>query len=171
MKKSISSIAIMAVAICMASCGNKSEFTTYNNEKHGYSVDVPSWMTRKDPTIGNDGDGTIFLSNPKDMWDINRIDIGGGSDGNWMGEEWTPENVKKKYESEIEEYNDLIEHECGDNYYSYVRKDQEDEYFTRYKRVFKGKKDARVTISHYADKEDKLGGDVAKHIFNSLTIK
>ena len=140
MKKVLFSIAIVAAGLFVASCGNKNAtstanegqaeqaaegFTTYTNDKFGYSVDVPDWMTRHDPEMG-DGNGTIYLSNPDDMLDINRIDIGAYNDS--FDEAFTPERVKSRFESDIEDLNNVTEKECGD-------------------------------------------GDVAKHIFNSITIK
>ena len=183
MKKVLFNIAIVAAGLFVASCGNKNAtstanegqaeqaaegFTTYTNDKFGYSVDVPDWMTRHDPEMG-DGNGTIYLSNPDDMLDINRIDIGAYNDS--FDEAFTPERVKSRFESDIEDLNNVTEKECGDTYYTFTRKSEDSGHITMTKNLFKDKKYVVVTIDYDADKADKLGGNVAKHIFNSITIK
>ena len=86
-------------------------------------------------------------------------------------EAFTPERVKSRFESDIEDLNNVTEKECGDTYYTFTRKSEEDGHITMTKNLFKDKKYVVVTIDYDADKADKLGGDVAKHIFNSITIK
>ncbi|MCR4602217.1 MAG: hypothetical protein K5683_01615 [Prevotella sp.] len=186
--KKVFIMAFAALAMTFAACGNKSnsgaggneagataEETSkgdatqvYNNEKYGYTVEVPGFMTRHDPEYGAET-GTIFMNNPDDMFDINRIETY-GSDNGHLYEPWTPEGVKSRFEMETEELTDVTSKECKDLEFTYTRTSEEG-HVTINHSVFSGMKMASVTIDYDANMADKLGGDVAKKIMSSLKIK
>jgi len=188
MMKKVLFMAFAAVAMTFAACGNKSnsgaagndaeaaaEETTkgdaaqvYNNEKYGYSVEVPGFMTRHDPEVGAE-EGTIFMNNPEDMFDVNRIETY-GSDSGHLYEPWTPEGVKSRFEMDIEDLTDVTSKECKDMEYAYTRTSEEG-HVTIVHAIFKDMKMATVTIDYDANMADKLGGDVAKKIMSSLKFK
>lgn len=189
MKKTIFSFVIVAAGLLTTSCGNNKSngadgkdstavaaeetpkgFTTYTNEQMGYSVNIPDWMTRHDPTVGAES-GTIFVSDPN-SFDAIRIETSGDNNGN-LGDPWTAESVKKRFESEKEMggKGEFVEEECGDNYYYYKRKSEDGEAITTQKAVFSGMKRASVVIYYDNKDAERIGGDVAKQIMKSLKIK
>jgi len=188
MMKKVLFMAFAALAMTFAACGNKSNngaagndagaaaeetakneaYQTYTNEKYGYSVEVPGWMTRHDPEYGAE-EGTIFMNNPEDMFDINRIETT-GSDSGHLYEPWTPEGVKSRFEMELEDLSDVTSKECKDMEYTYTRTSEEG-HVTITHTIYKDMKMASVTIDYDANMADKLGGDVAKKIMSSLKLK
>ena len=168
--KKLMIMAVAAMALTLAACSSKggSDYQTYNNPKYGYSIEVPSWMIQHDPQIGAE-EGTVFMNNPDNMFDINRIDLYASNSG-YVFDPWTPENVEKRFVSETEEMSDLVSQECKDQEFTYTRK-SDDGHITIHKAIFKDMTMATVTIDYDADMADKLGGAVADHILSSLKIK
>ena len=176
-------MAMAVAAMTLTACGNKNNaaangeaaeadtkansYVVYENENYGYSVEVPAWMTRHDPEMGL-GTGTIFLNNPDEMFDLNRIETY-GSDNGYLYDPFTPETVRKRFESDMETRTDAIDVVCSDSDYYYTIPAEGHKTITR--EVFKGMKMVSVTIDFDDDMADKLGGDVAKHILESIKIK
>lgn len=175
-------MAIAALAMTFTACGNKSAnnaeagaegegeqegYIVYTNDTYGFTVEVPAWMKRVDPKVDPES-GPTFMSNPDDMFDLNRVTIYGDNDG-YVYDPWTPENVKKRFDSTIEDMSDVTEQECKDMEFCYTRKG--DGHTTIEYNKFKDMKQVTITIDFDDDKADRLGGDVAKHIFESVTIK
>ena len=87
--KKITLILLAAVAMTFVACGNRggknaeTTYQTYTNEKYGFTVEVPSTMTQRGESMGDEG--TVFsLESKKDEITFNRIDISG--DNNWEGD-------------------------------------------------------------------------------------
>lgn len=138
---------------------------TYTNDNYGYSIEVPGDMTKRE-TMTEDN-GTIFSYDGKEGATFNRIDITGGKD--MFDEEYTPERIKARYEDDIAG-KELTSSECGDNYYTYSILggdycDEIDYYF------FNGNRYVTVVVCYEPDFKNKLGGDVAKHVFESIKFK
>ena len=101
-------IVLAALAMTFAACGNKNDsagsnagsenkdgkkaettYKTYTNEKYGFTVEVPSGMTQRGESMGEEG--TVFsLENENEALTFNRIDISGNE--NWDGD-YTIEGV------------------------------------------------------------------------------
>ena len=176
-------MALAVAAMTLTACGNKnnaaangeaaendskaSGYVVYENEKYGYSVEVPAWMTRHDPELSAET-GTIYLNDPDNLFDLNRIETY-GSDNGYLYDPFTPETVKKRFESDMETRTDAIDVVLSDSDYYYTIPDEAHKTITR--EVFKGMKMVSVTIDFDDDMADKLGGDVAKHILESIKIK
>lgn len=175
-------MAMAALAMTFTACGNKNGakaeaegeaegekegYVVYSNDKFGYSVEVPAWMQRVDPQVGDDN-GTTYMSNKDDMFDLNRVSLY-SSDNGYLYDPWTPENVKKRFDSTIEDMSNITDQELKDMEFTITRKS--DGHTTIEYNVFKDMKTVVVTIDFDDDKADKLGGDVAKHIIESVTIK
>ena len=178
---------LAALTITFAACGNKSgnaagenkdekkientseekatpTYITYTNEKYGFSVEVPDGMTRNGELMGEEG--TVYSIEDGSGISLNRIDISGGKQ--IFDEEYTPEKVKKDFEYWTEN-KDVFSKECGDDYFEYIMKG---ELLTElYHFVYKGNKVAMISVCYDADHEKQLGGEVAKHVFNSVTFK
>lgn len=181
MKKVLfAALAVMAM-MTTACSGNKSQkdaaegeqteqaqgeaWQTYTNDNYGYSIEVPGDMTKRE-TMTEDN-GTIFSYDGKEGATLNRIDISGGKD--MFDEEYTPERIKARYDEDVAN-RELTSSECGDNYYTYSILggeycDQIDYYF------FSGSRYVTVTVCYEPGFKDKLGGDVAKHVFESIKFK
>ena len=178
--KKVLFVAMAAVAMMTTACGNKSQkdgaaegeqqeqkaaWQTYTNDNYGYSVEVPGDMTKRE-TMTEDN-GTIYSYDGKEGVTLNRVDITGGKD--MFDDEYTPERIKARYEDDITN-KDVTSSECGDNYYTYSilggeSCDEIDYYF------FNGSRYVTVVVCYEPKCKDKLGGDVAKHIFNSIKFK
>ncbi|MBO4811424.1 MAG: hypothetical protein J5552_07640 [Prevotella sp.] len=181
--KKVFFMALAVAAMTFTACGNKNNapangeaaendtktnsYVVYENENYGYSVEVPAWMTRHDPQIGAES-GTIFLNNPDELFDLNRIETY-GSDNGYVGDPFTPETVKKRFDLDMETRTDAIDVVLSDSDYYYTIPGEAHKTVTR--EVFKGMKLVSVTIDYDDDMADKLGGDVAKHILESIKIK
>ena len=181
-----------AVALMLTACGNKNnanneskdgdsaanteatgkaeapatKWTTYTNEKHGFSVEVPAGLIQRETMLPDDG--TIFSADGEEGITFNRIDISGHKD--IFDEEYTPEKVKKDFEDWTKNMGDeLASKECGEDYYTYtVKSDIVNElHMVRYK----GTEMVTVVILYEPENEDMLGGDVAKHVFESIKFK
>ena len=182
--KKYAMIAIAALTMTFAACGNQGDnktegnaettaevdkaeakaettYITYTNDKYGFSVDIPDWMEQKGEAIGDEG--TVFSGETKDAKIIlNRIDISCGKQ--FFDEEYTPEKVKEEFEfwSKGKEITDSV---CGDDYYSFTVKG---EMLTEmYCHLYKGSTYALLSISFDAAHEKQLGGEVAEHVFKS----
>ena len=175
-------MAIAALAMTFTACGNKNGakadaegeaegekegFVVYTNDTYAFTVEVPAWMKRVDPQY-NPESGTTYMSNPDDMFDINRVSIYGDNDG-YVYDPWTPENVKKRFDSTIEDMNNVTDQELKDMEFTITRKS--DGHTTIEYNKFKDMKQVTITIDFDDDKADKLGGDVAKHIMESVTVE
>ncbi len=182
--KKVFFMAMAVAAMTLTACGNKNNqaaangeaaetdnkatgYVVYENENYGYSVEVPAWMTRHDPQIGAES-GTIFMNNPEDILDINRIETY-GSDGGSLGDPFTPESVKRRFDIDMEDRPDAINASCNDTSYTYTMPGEAHTSITR--EVYKGMKLVSVTVDFDDDMADKLGGEVAEHILNSIKIK
>lgn len=172
----------MAMLALMASCGNKSQkegaaeaeqkstWQTYTNDNYGYSIEVPGDMTKRETMV--EENGTIFSYDGEEGVTLNRIDITGSKD--MFGDEYTPERIKAYYEDEIAIMNPTSS-ECGDNYYTYtilggehgdkIQCDQINYY------VYNGSRCVSVVVCYEKDHADKLGGEVAEHVFKSVKFK
>ena len=170
-------LAIAALTLVLAACGgnkgvahstdNESEgnvsYITYTNEKFGYSVEVPDYLSKRETML--EENGTIFSDDGPEGATLNRIDIGAYE--SMFVEEYTPEKVKEEYEEEIAKHTDdgLTSSECGDNYYTYALKG---DYVNEiYYVTFKGNKSLNVTICYEPDHASRFTGEVADHVFKS----
>jgi len=181
--KKLTLIAIAALAMTFAACGNQDgaksdaksddktenkteaqvSYKTYTNEKYGFSVEVPSGMFQKGEMMGEEG--TVF-SDIDEGVSFNRIDISGSK--NYNDEAYTPEKVKQEFEEWIEG-KDVVYQECGDNYFTFSLEGQ---YVNEiYRNVYNGTKVAMVSVCYEPDYEKQLGGEVAKHVLNSIQFK
>ncbi len=138
---------------------------TYTNDNYGYSVEVPGDMRKNETMI--EENGTIFSYDEEGGITLNRIDISGSKD--MFGDEYTPERIRAYYEDEIAN-KDVTSSECGDNYYTYSLLggeycDQINYY------LYKGDRCVTVIVCYEPDFKDKLGGDVAKRVFESIKFK
>ncbi len=180
MKKMMKTLAIAALTLALAACGgNKGgaqsadgqsteakgnvSYITYTNEKYGYSVEVPDYLTKRETMV--EDNGTIFSDDGAEGMTLNRIDIGAYE--SMFVEEYTPEKVKEEFDEEIAKHADdgLTSSECGDNNYTYSLKG---EYVNEmYYVLYKGNKSLSVTICYEPDHAKKFEGEVADHVFKS----
>ena len=181
--KKVLFVAMAALAMMTTSCGNKAQkevtaegeqaeqteqkatWQTYTNDNYGYSIEVPGDMSKRETLT--EENGTIYSYDGDEGITFNRIDITGGKD--MFDDEYTPERIKARYEDDITN-KDVTSSECGDNYYTYSILggeycDEIDYYF------FNGNRYVTVVVCYEPDFKDKLGGDVAKHVFQSIQFK
>lgn len=186
--KKIALIMLAAMTMVFAACGNKGgnaesyiagenkdgkkaevkveeAYTTYTNNKYGFSVEVPSELEQKSELSGEDG--IVYSAEEKGSTIVfNRIDISGGRE--FSGEEYTPERVKQEFESWLKNI-EVASKECGDDYFDYTIKG---EMLTEmHHHVFKGDKVAMIVICYEPEHEKQLGGEVAQHVFNSVKFE
>lgn len=178
--KKIVFMALAVLAMMTTACDNKKSKTeaaegeqteqqgqtwqTYTNDNYGYSVEVPGDMSKRE-TLTEDN-GTIYSYDGEEGVTFNRIDITGGEQ--IFGEEYTPEKVKDDYAFWTEN-KEIINEELGDDYFTYTipgDKLTQTDYH-----VFKGSKYVVVSICYEPGFKDKLSGDVAKHVFQSIKFK
>ncbi len=139
------------------------EYTTYTNEKYGFSVEVPAGLKQIKTLMPEDG--TVYSADEGEFA-LNRIDIGGSTQ--MFDEEYTPEKVKHEFETWLIP-DEATEKVCGDNYFSYT---VPGEMLTElHKHLFSGTKVAMVVICYDKEHEAQLGGDVAKHVFESIKFQ
>ena len=184
MKKMMKTMAIAALTLLLAACGGnkggaqstdsqstetadkKVSYITYTNEKYGYSVEVPDFLTKRDTQI--EENGTIFSDDGPEGVTLNRIDIGAYE--SMFVEEYTPEKVKEDFEEEVAKRgDDITSKECGDNYYTFTSKGEyvnETTYVT-----FKGNVSLTVSIYCEPDHASKFTGEVVDHVFKSAKFK
>lgn len=191
--KKILFITIAAMAMTFAACGNKSaksetesegteketenatsegtenaseevSYMTYTNDKYGFSVEVPAGMEKRGESMGDEG--TVFSADKGSEVTFNRIDISGSTQ--IFDEEYTPEKVKAEFDR-LMENREVTSKECGDNYYTCTI---DGDFVTQIDySVFSGTRCVSVTICYEPDHEQQLGGEVAKHVFNSIKFK
>ena len=177
--KKITLIMFAALAMTFVACGNKggngteskdgkkaeTKYQTYTNEKYGFTVEVPSVMTQRGEAMGDEG--TVFsLESNKDEITFNRIDISG--DNNMEGENYTIEGVIESLK-EWHDFSEFTDFKQGDNYFTYTIPGQyvtQIDYF-----VVKGPKKVSISVCYEPGFEKQLGGEVAEHVFNSITFK
>ena len=177
-------MAIAALTLLLAACGgnkggaqstdsqstetadNKISYITYTNEKYGYSVEVPDFLSKRETLI--EENGTIFSDDGPDGATLNRIDIGAYE--SMFIEEYTPEKIKEEFEEEVAKRgDDITSKECGDNYYTFSSKG---EYVNEMIYVtFKGNVSLNVSIYYDSDHASKFTGEVADHVFKSAKFK
>ena len=179
--KKIVFMAMAALALMTTACDNKKSKTeaaegeqteqqeqtwqTYTNDNYGYSVEVPGDMSKRETLI--EDDGTIFSYDGEEGFTFNRIDIAGFKD--IMDEEYTPERIKARYEDDIAN-KEVTSSECGDNYYTYsILGGEYCDQINYY--LFNGSRYVTVVVCYEPDFKDKLGSDVAKHVFQSIKFK
>ena len=173
-------MAIAALTLLLAACGGnkggaqstdnqstettdkKVSYITYTNEKYGYSVEVPDFLSKRETLI--EENGTIFSDDGPDGGTLNRIDIGAYE--SMFIEEYTPEKIKENFEEEVAKRgDDITSKECGDNYYTFS---SEGEYVNEIIYVtFKGNVSLIVSIYYDSDHASKFTGEVADHVFKS----
>jgi hypothetical protein len=179
--KKIVLMAIAAVAMMtFVACGNKNaskqeneeaqepqktEWQTYTNDNYGYSIEVPGDMTKRETLI--EESGTIFSLDGDEGITLNRIDVTGGKD--MFDEEYTPERIKAYYEDDIAN-KDVTSSECGENYYTFSILGGEYCDQINYN-IYNGSRYVTVVVCYEPGFEDKLGGDVAKRVFQSIKFK
>lgn len=143
----------------------KSAWQTYTNDKYGYSIEVPGDMTKRETMT--EENGTIFSYDGEEGVTLNRIDITGSED--MFGDEYTPERIKAYYEDDIAN-KDVTSSECGDNYYTYsILGGEYCDQINYY--VYNGSRCVSVVVCYEKDHADKLGGEVAEHVFKSVKFK
>ena len=173
--KKITLIMLAALAMTFVACGNKggngaeskngkTTYQTYTNEKYGFTVEVPSTMTQRGESMGDEG--TVFsLESESEGVTFNRIDISG--DENWEGD-----YDFEKVVAALKEWHDFSEFtnvEQGDNYITYTAPGQyvnQIDYIT-----VKGPKMVSISVCYEPGFEKQLGGEVAEHVFKSITFK
>lgn len=177
--KRITLIVLAAVAMTFSACGSKggnaeggnksgknaeTTYQTYTNEKYGFTVEVPSTMTQRGESMGDEG--TVFsLESNKDEITFNRIDISG--DEKWEGE-YTIEGVVEALK-EWHDFSEFTNVEQGDNYITYTIPGQ---YVTQIDYiVISGPKMVSMSVCYEPGFEKQLGGEVAEHVFKSVTFK
>ncbi|MCR4958240.1 MAG: hypothetical protein K6B13_06505 [Prevotella sp.] len=174
-------VAMATLALMTTACGgNKSQkegdaegeqakkemaWQTYTNDNYGYSIEVPGDMTKRETMI--EENGTIFSLDGDEGVTLNRIDITGGKD--MFDEEYTPERIKAYYEDDIAN-KDVTSSECGDNYYTFSILGGEYCDQINYN-IYNGSRYVTVVVCYEPGFEDKLGGDVAKRVFESIKFK
>ena len=178
--KKIVFMALAVLAMMTTACDNKKSKTeaaegeqteqqgqtwqTYTNDNYGYSIEVPGDMSKRETLT--EENGTIYSYDGEEGVTFNRIDITGGEQ--IFNEEYTPEKVKDDYDYWTEN-KEIINEELGDNYFTYTIPG--DELTQTDYHVFKGSKYVVVSICYEPGFKDKLGGDVAKHVFQSIKFK
>lgn len=177
--KKITLIMLAALAMTFVACGNKGgngagsqnnenaemKYQTYTNDKYGFTVEVPSVMTQRGEAMGEEG--TVFsLESREDEFTFNRIDISG--DENNYGEDY---NIKEYAESymEIFDFSDKTNVEIGDNYFTFT--DASDLVTQISYIVVNGPKMVSIAVCYEPGFENQLGGEVAQHVFKSVTFK
>ena len=176
--KKITLIMFAALAMAFVGCGNKGgngaegkngknaemKYQTYTNDKYGFTVEVPSVMTQRGESMGDEG--TVFsLESNKDEITFNRIDISG--DINKEGD-YTIEGLSQ-FLREWHDFSEFTNVEEGDNYITYTIPGQyvtEIDYF-----VINGPKQAMISVCYEPGFEKQLGGEVAEHVFKSVKFK
>ena len=177
MKKS-TLIMLTAIAMTFVACGNnggdgaeskngknaETKYQIYTNDKYGFTVEVPSVMTQRGEAMGDEG--TVFsLESKKDEITFNRIDISG--DTNWEGD-YTIESVVESLK-DWHDFSEFTDVKQGDNYITYTIPGQyvtQIDYF-----VINGPKKVSISVCYEPGFEKQLGGEVAQHVFNSVTFK
>ncbi len=142
----------------------KATWQTYTNDNYGYSIEVPGDMSKRETLT--EENGTIYSYDGDEGVTFNRIDISGGKQ--IFDEEYTPEKVKSEYEYWTEN-KEITNEELGDNYFTYTIPGDELTEIDYY--IYKGSNYVIVNICYEPGFEDKLGGDVAKHVFQSIKFK
>ena len=142
----------------------KATWQTYTNDNYGYSVEVPADMEKRE-TLTEDN-GTIYSYDGDEGITFNRIDITGGKQ--IFDEEYTPEKVKDEF-AYWTENKEIINEECGDNYFTYTIPGDDLTQIDYY--CYKGTKYVIVTICFDNDHKEALGGEVAEHVFKSIQLK
>lgn len=176
--KKITLIMLAALAMTFVACGNKggdgaegkngknaeTKYQTYTNEKYGFTVEVPSTMVQRGEAMGDEG--TVFsLESKKDEITFNRIDISG--DENWEGD-YDIEQVVAALK-EWHDFSEFTDVKQGDNYITYTIPGQyvtQIDYF-----VINGPKKVSISVCYEPGFEKQLGGEVAQHVFKSVTFK
>lgn len=166
-------MAIAALALTFAACGEKNAngesageegYTIYTNDKYGFTVDVPEGLEQIKGLMPEEG--TVYSADKGQTAKLNRIDIAGGKQ--IFDEEYTPEKVKAEFKSWTENI-EADTTECGDSYFAYTIKSEQ---FTEmHRHVFKGSKKAMLSVCFDDAHEKQLGGDVAKHVLESVKFK
>ena len=177
--KKITLIMLAALAMTFVACGNKGgngagsqnggnaemKYQTYTNDKYGFTVEVPSVMTQRGEAMGDEG--TVFsLEDESNSFTFNRIDISGEENND--GEDY---NIKEYAESymEIFDFSDKTNVEIGDNYFTFT--DASDLVTQISYIVVNGPKMVSIAVCYEPDFEKQLGGEVAQHVFKSVTFK
>ena len=177
--KKITLIILAALAMAFVGCGNKggngaegkngknaeTKYQVYTNDKYGFTVEVPSEMTQRGESMGDEG--TVFsLESKKDEFTFNRIDISG--EDNNSGEDY---NIKEYAESYMEFFDTTgyTNVEIGDNYFTFT---SASELVTQISyMVVNGPKMVSIAVCYEPGFEKQLGGEVAKHVFKSVKFK
>jgi hypothetical protein len=165
--KKITLILLAAVAMTFVACGNRggknaeTTYQTYTNEKYGFTVEVPSTMTQRGESMGDEG--TVFsLESKKDEITFNRIDISG--DNNWEGD-YKIEDVIEKLK-DWHDFSEFTNMKQGDNYFTYTIPG---EYVTQIDYyVINGPTKVSMSVCYEPGFEKQLGGEVAEHVFKSV---
>ena len=180
--KKLAFLAIAALAMTFAACGNQNgantkkgakdekapkevTYMTYTNDKYGFTVEVPKGMTRRGEAMGDEG--TVFsLEDESHSITFNRIDISGNE--NKFGEDY---DIKKEAESIMDfyDFSDRTNVEIGDNYFTYTSPDPMATQINYI--VVNGTKMVSIAICYEPDFEKQLGGEVAQHVFKSVKFK
>ena len=139
-------------------------YITYTNDKYGFTVEVPSGMTQRGESMGEEG--TVFsLENENEALTFNRIDISG--DENWNGD-YTIEGVIEALK-EWHDFSEFTNVQTGDNYFTYAIPG---EYVTQIDYyVINGPKMVMMSVCYEPGFEKELGGEVAEHVFKSVKFK
>ena len=177
--KKITLIMLAALAMAFVACGNQggnsaeskndkkteTKYQTYTNDKYGFTVEVPSVMTQRGESMGDEG--TVFsLESKEDEFTFNRIDISG--EDNNSGEDY---NVQEYVDSYMEFFDtsDYTNVEVGDNYFTFT---SASDLVTQISyMVFNGPKMVSIAVCYEPGFEKQLGGEVAQHVFKSVTFK
>ena len=177
--KKITLIMLAALALAFVACGNQggtgaeskngknaeTKYQTYTNDKYGFTVEVPIEMTRRGEAMGDEG--TVFsLESKKDEFTFNRIDISG--DENNYGEDYDIQKVAEGI-MDFYDFSDRTNVEIGDNYFTYTSPDEMATQINYI--VVNGPKMVSIVICYEPGFEKQLGGEVAEHVFKSVTFK
>lgn len=176
--KNLTMIAIVAVAMAFAACGNqgsntdggkgknetkadgKVAYETFTVEKYGASFDLPKGMRRTDnPQMG---DGGVWTFVPEDYFFAVDAAVEFGVHESMWGE-YDDEKIQREFDEDIPaeavKKLDLAKKE-----YTYsVGEDIKEVHRV----VFKGDKYIHVMVSYTDEYASKLGGEVCDHILNS----
>ncbi|MCR4854290.1 MAG: hypothetical protein K5893_11955 [Prevotella sp.] len=170
MKKTILLIAIATLLCNLAAIASEPAdgYILYQNDKFGFSMEIPSFLKLKNAADKDPSEGADYWRDPSNMWDINRISILANANGS-LGDPYTPEKVKMDYELTIEDYEKLGEKACEDTRYFFTIPG--DSHTTIECHVFSGMKEIYVVIDFDDDMAAQMGGDVARHVLNSIQFR
>ena len=164
MKKiALSMAAMMMAATTFISCGGD-DYTNYVNEKHGYSIDVPSALARTDNPQNDDS--PIFSYEGDNLYTQCGVSVNTSWDGLY-----NDEKINSEYEEAtcylLGEDGPRVKERTADGW---VCTEEDDNALKQVKVIYKGETKYRIEYGYSKDKADQFGGEVMKHFFDSFTF-